>query len=100
MTNKEALLAVLQVSVDDITLEKALIDNSIVSQAIYTAGSTEDIDKCAIPILEGLLTRGNVSEGGYSLSFDATAIKARLLALQEKYKIGNTYPKITSRAIW
>lgn len=104
MTNKEALVATLQASVPDNALEKALADRGIVSAAIYGATQTAGIDGAAMDLLSGLLSAPDVSEGGYSVRFDRTAIKARLIFLANKY--GNTeilsglQPSVTSKAAW
>lgn len=78
MTNKEALVAALQVSVDDNTLEKALLDNDITGSAVYDKTKAADIDLCAINVLQSILATADVSEGGYSVRYDRTAIQARL----------------------
>lgn len=81
MTNKEALVAVVQVSVDDNVLEKALLDQSVTSSGTYTSANSSSIDLAAIDVLQGLLSRANVSEGGFSESFDRGAIERRIKAL-------------------
>ena len=103
MTNKEALISVLQVSVSDNVLEKALLDSGITSGSTYTAADAENIDKCAIPILQSLLSQPNTSEGGYSISFDRNAVQARIKMLATKYDLTDyldPVPTISSKAIW
>lgn len=103
MTNKEALISVLQCEVDDNALEKALIDAGIIGSDAYTAGTSESIDKCALPILQGLLSQANISEGGFSKSFDRAAIQARIKTLATKYNLTDyldTVPRITSKRPW
>lgn len=84
MTNKEALVAVVQVSVDDNVLEKALLDQNIKSDYDYKVANSSSISKAAIDILEGLLSRADVSEGAFSEKFDRSAIQARLTVLYKK----------------
>jgi hypothetical protein len=81
MNKKEALIAVIQMNVPDNSLEKALLDNDLVSDDDYTKEDKEDIDFCAVDLLRGLWSAPNISEGGYSISFDRAAIKERLSAL-------------------
>lgn len=87
MTNKEALEAVVQVSVSSNVLEKALLDQSVSAAGNYTASNSEAIDKAAIAVLEGLLSAPNVSEGGFSVSYDRAAISRRVTALYNKLGI-------------
>lgn len=84
MTNKEALSAVVQVSVDDLTLEKALLDQGLNTGATYTSDKASTINLAAIDVLEGLLSRPNISEGGFTESFDRAAIQKRIDALKNK----------------
>lgn len=84
MTNKEALVAVVQVSVADNVLLKALLDQNIPSTDTYASANASSIDLAAISVLEGLLSTPNVSEGGYSVSYDRAAIEGRIKALYQK----------------
>src|SRR5690348_16620952 len=78
MTNKDALVAVIQTDVDDNILEKSFLDQGVSSTDVYTAAASASIDLCAIDVLEGLLSTPDVSEGGSSVSYDRNAIQARL----------------------
>lgn len=102
MTNKEALVAVLGgFEVPDDTLEKALLDVGIRGAQEYVSDNAEDIDVCAIDILQLLLSVPNVSEGGYSISYDRGAIKERLNFLSAKHSLLNPLsPYVTSKPIW
>lgn len=101
MTNKEALIAVVRVSVPDNSLEKAMIDNSVSATTDYTSTEAESIDKCAIAVLEGLLSDPDVSEGGYSINFDRKAVQDRISILKSKYGIDDPLkPSVTSRPVW
>ncbi|HEY4207985.1 MAG TPA: DUF6706 family protein [Puia sp.] len=85
MTNKEALIACLQVvTMPDNALVKALIDRSVVGTVDYTAASASGIDLATIDLLQGLLSNPDITEGGYSIRFDRTAVQNRLLFLARK----------------
>jgi hypothetical protein len=104
MTKKEALVATLQVSVPDISLEKAMIDQAITGTDVYASTDEKDIDLCAIKILQGLLAVPNISEGGMSISYDREGIQAVLLLLAKKHSISevvNQYkPSVTGKSVW
>src|SRR5687767_7122833 len=85
MTNKEALIAVLMVSVPDDSIDKTLIDASITADDNYTAGNKQKIGECAIEILQALLSVPDVSEGDLSIKYDRGAVQKRLGILIEKY---------------
>ncbi len=87
MTKLQALQSVVSDSVDPMILEKALIDAGITASDAYEAADKEPIDKAAIPVLQGLLSSANVSEGGFSKSYDRDAIQVRLTQLCKKYGI-------------
>lgn len=78
MTNREALEAVLQVDVDRITVEKAMIDVGIDPEDTYGSSLKKKIDGCAVSILQGILSRPDITEGGYSVKYDRSAIQARI----------------------
>jgi hypothetical protein len=84
MTNKEALVAVIQISVNDNTLEKALLDQGITSSSNYTAANTSKIDIAAIAVLEGVRSAPDISEGGFSIRYDRPAIERKIEALKHK----------------
>lgn len=104
MTNKAALVAALQTSVPDDTLEKALADGNIISSGTYSSTSIESIDRAAISVLWGLLSSPDVSEGGYSIRYDRKAVQARLLFLAKKYGVteitDQLLPTIRSPKVW
>jgi hypothetical protein len=86
MINKEALVAVVQVSVSDITLEKALLDQDVLPTVDYASANARSIDLAAICVLEGLISTADVSEGGFTVRYDRAAIERRIESL--KYKTG------------
>lgn len=87
MTNKNALLAVVQVAVEDDVIEKALLDQSLNLGSTYTTTNAKAIDLAAIDVLDGILSRPDISEGGFSVRYDRTAIQKRLDALKRKQGI-------------
>ena len=104
MTNKEALIAVLRVSVPDNTLEKALLDQGVTGASTYSAASAQIIDLCAIDVLVGLLSEPDVSEGGYSIRYDRKAVEQQVLFLAKKHNVtavlNQLKPTVTSRSVW
>lgn len=104
MTNKEALVATLQTSVPDNSLEKALADRSITSSGTYGSTQTAGVEQAAMDLLWGIVTQPDVSEGGYSVRYDRKSILARLTFLANKY--GNTdiliglTPSVSSPKVW
>jgi hypothetical protein len=98
MTNKEALIAVIQVSVDDNSLIKALLDQGISDSSDYTSSESTQINKAAIDVLEGLLSRPNISDGGFSETFDRGAVQARLTALYKKVGLTLTSTPVVKNA--
>lgn len=84
MTNIDALIAVIQVQVDCNVLEKAMADQNIKPDTTYKPTYSSTIDKAAIDVLEGMLSRPDVSEGGFSEKFDRGAIEKRIQGLYNK----------------
>lgn len=90
MTNKDALLAVLQdVSVPALSLDKVLLDGNITGTDAYTSENAKAIDLCAIELLYGIFTSPDVMEGGYSKSNPDIyrKLQARLLYLAKKHDV-------------
>jgi hypothetical protein len=104
MTNKEALISELPFEVDDMMIEKSLIDNSVTGSSTYVADSAESIDLCVVKILQRLLSEPDITEGGYSKKFDRSAAEKRLLYLAKKYGmtdiVSDLTPTITSKSVW
>lgn len=108
MTNKAALIATLQVSVPDPSVDLALINAVIDGTATYTVAMQEQIEKTAIPLLYGLFTSPDISEGGYSISHPdfLRKVKERLLYLAKKYGMDdliselNPKPTVTGVSPW
>lgn len=104
MTKKEALIAVIQVSVPDVTVEKALIDAGIDGSESYSSSSEKDIDLCAVKILQGLQSVPNISEGGMSITYNLAGIRSVLLSLATKHSLTQILseykPSITGKSVW
>lgn len=104
MTNKEALVAVIRVNIPETSLEKSMLDRDIIPGDGYTKDNAEAIDLCAIELLAGLLAEPDVSEGGFSVKYDRSAVKERLLMLAKKRNatdiLDQFRPSVTSRDVW
>jgi hypothetical protein len=104
MTKKEALIAVLQVTIPDISLEKALIDQGITGSESYSLSSEKEIDLCAISIYRALLAVPDLKEGDMSISYDRQGLQSVLLSLATKHgvkDIVNQYkPSVTGKSVW
>lgn len=84
MTNKEALAAVVSVSVSDALLEKALSDSEISGSATYSKDNIAKIDSAALDVLFSVWSTPDVSEGGFSVKYDRAALKIKIEALAAK----------------
>jgi hypothetical protein len=104
MTNKEALVAVIRVSIPETSLEKSMLDRDIIPGDGYTKDNAKDIDLCAIELLAGLLNEPDVSEGGYSVKYDRNSVKERLLMLAKKHNatdiLDQFRPSVSSPSVW
>lgn len=87
MNLKEALQAVIQDTVSDNLLEKALLDYELTSTDTYDADKSAGVDLAAIDVIQGLLSAPNVSEGGYSVTRNYAALNAKLLFLARKHGV-------------
>lgn len=78
MTILEALQAALgDYEAGGNVLSKALIDQGLTDTDAYTTDNKASVDKAAIAVLNGILY-SSVSEGGYSVTYNADAIKAKI----------------------
>lgn len=108
MTNKEALVATMQISVPDNSLELALINAGIDGTGTYTMAMQEQVEKCAIPLLYALYTEPDIQEGGYQVSHPdfLRKVRERLLYLAGKYNMTdilnviNPRPTVTGKSVW
>lgn len=82
MTIKKALIAAIalpDISPDE--LEKAAIDNRLSLDADYSADLKKQVDIAAISVLKGRIHLASFGEGGVSYSFNAEALKQRIIDL-------------------
>ncbi|GAO43792.1 DUF6706 family protein [Flavihumibacter petaseus] len=106
MTVKEALIAEIAMSVDDMLVDKTLVDHGVYENRTYTKELSETIGKASIDILLSIWTMPDVSEGGYSVKYNRDAVKSRLLFLAGKYGRTditdqlNPKPTVTSKTVW
>jgi len=108
MTNREALIATLEISMPDDTIDLALINAEIDGEAEYTKANQNVVEQCAIPLLYNLYTRVDVREGDYAVSHPDffRKVRERLLYLARKHNATdiidqlNETPTITSKSVW
>lgn len=102
MTNAEAVIAVAGVSVDALLIEKALIDLNMTSTGWYDVLDGKTIDLAAIEVLKGIIAMADITEGGYSIKYDRSAILKRITALGIKNGIAEylTVPKVRAVNVW
>ena len=85
MTNKERLISLLGFGVSDQnSLEGAMIDRGIVGTDPYASGNTVTLKKCAIEVMELLLTTADTTDStpGFSTTFDRDAVLKRINLLK------------------
>lgn len=79
MTNKEAVIATLQITgYSDGAIEKALLDNGLNGADTYVIENSKNVRLVSIEVLQGMLSLSSVSEGGYTVSYSAAGIQKRL----------------------
>lgn len=100
MTNKEALIAAVLVSVPDNTLEKALVDNNILGEEDYESDAKKDIEVCAIDVLRSALMLADITEGGYSIRYDRKAIQERIDSISEGLGLSTSAPTVQGVSPW
>lgn len=104
MTVKEALTAVVSLPAESGLLDKTLVDNGLNGSDTYSRDLMLQIDAAAVDALFAMWTTPNVSEGGFSLSYDSKALEAKLSALAvkcgRKDVLAAMEPTITSKRPW
>lgn len=106
MLKKEAFKKVIQVDVDDSTLDLALLEAGIDGTLEAIQGDLKSLELAAIPLLQSLMIIASESEGGYSVSYSLEGIKIRLLFLAKKHGLTGLIatlggqPKITTKRLW
>lgn len=89
MTIKEAFIAEMEdVPVSDALAGKILSDKGLLASTTYSAAVHEQaVDMAVAAALTKALVRPSVSEGGYSVRFDADAIRVRIAAIYTKWNL-------------
>jgi len=98
MTNAEAVAAAIQIqgySAD--ALNKALADAEITGSSTYSSASKNAINMVAVEVLQGMLAVTQMQEGGYSITFSASGIQARINYLSG---IESAEPKVMAMHLW
>lgn len=101
MTIIQALTATIQVpGVDNLTLEKALIDAALVGTTAYTAGDEPKVNTAAVQVLRSLIVLSQ-SEGGFSYSISEGAMQGRLTFLLGKLGVeDDKAPSVKAVNVW
>lgn len=104
MTNKERLLSLIGFAPsDDNALEGTLLDSGIDGSAAYIISNSVPVKRCAIEVMELLLTTANTSDvtPGFSITYDRNAVLARIKLLkQEIGVVDDSLPVITGLNVW
>lgn len=99
MNNLEALSASVNYPVDEIKLQKALIDRSINPDGAYS-GVTKAFELATADIYVLLVSSANISEGGFQISMtDKSNMMKIASGIFDKYGVENPLkPKIKNRS--
>ncbi|OLY92504.1 hypothetical protein SAMN05444008_102376 [Cnuella takakiae] len=91
MTIIQAFIAEMEdVPVSNTLAGKILSDKGLDASATYSAAVHEQaVDMAVAAALTKALARPSVSEGGYSVRFDAGAIQARIAAIYTKWNVAD-----------
>lgn len=100
MTNLQALGAAVNYPVDDLKLQKLLIDNGIVDTEDYIAPASKQFELATAGLYVLLVTSANIAEGGYNISMtDKSNMMKLATGIFDKYGIANPLkPKIKDRS--
>lgn len=89
MNNLEALKSAVSYPIDEMKLRKALIDQSIDENGIYS-GLSQSFELATAAVYILILTAANVSEGDYQLSMTDKSNMFKLVgAIYSKYGLKN-----------
>lgn len=87
MTNKEALISMLPVSLPDNLIEKTFDEKGLASANTYSSAIEKDLDMVYLELLRFTLSQPQLSEGGLSLTIDKVWIKKEIKRIEKKYNI-------------
>ena len=89
MTNLEALGATVNYPVEDVKLQRILIDNGLSDSDDYS-GITKDFELATAAVYVLLVSSANIAEGGYSVSMTDKSNMIKLAgAIYAKYGVDN-----------
>lgn len=97
MTIREAFNAEMdEIQVSDRLAEKCLADNGLLHTAEYDANlHAKAVDISVAETLAKVVARPSISEGGYSIKWDAAALRARISGLYSKWGLSDpSIPKV------
>lgn len=99
MTNKDRLISLLGFAPDNNAVEGALLDAGITMAGAYDGSNSVEIKKCAVGLMEVLLTTANTTSNNgatsTSISFDRNAVLKRLQMYKKELGITDgTVPTI------
>jgi hypothetical protein len=104
MTNRDRLLSLLGFApADRNAADGALIDAGIDGTALYTADMIIPIKKCAIEVLQILLSSANTSNSvtSFTVTYDRNAVLTRIKELKADCGIVDAEgPVINAPAVW
>lgn len=102
MTNRERLISLLGFSPDSNSLEGEMLDADIDSLDEYEPIMATPIKKCAIKIMEILLTTADTSNNtGFNIHYDRAAVEKRILLFKNELGLVDlTMPTINSKVYW
>ncbi|PPK98978.1 DUF6706 family protein [Parapedobacter indicus] len=93
-TKKVAFLGVVQVGVDNNTVDTFLTEAGIDGDDQFEQGGLKELEIAAIPLLQSLMAISSESEGGLSESRSLQGIKDRLLFLAKKHGLKDVIASI------
>lgn len=103
MTNKERLISLLGFAPDNNALDGTLLDAGIISSDSYVVGNIQALKKCAIELLELLLSTANTSffNGATtaSINYDRAMILKRIQIFKSELGIYDISATTTARAV-
>lgn len=91
-----------EINVSETTLAKIIEDHSLLAAGTYSAAEHRKlIDLCLIDVYRKLLSRPDVSEGGYSVRWTKEGLQAAIKGLYDKWGLSDpAIPKIRSVNVW
>lgn len=96
ITNLQALAGTVNYPIDDVKLQKILIDRNIDESSNYT-GLNKSFELATADVYVLLITSANISEGGYQISMTDKSNMIKLASgIYSKYGVSNPLkPKVT-----